>query len=153
MGASLYMIVWNQCNIWAVTCDFQQCGISDEPVRHPFKLRNTKWCSVSSLTVIGYSSKLQRLWSDSAYAQAGLSLCWSHTPRCWKSHARAQSCSFQLLQFKTLFQRYWTTLVELMTIMIADHHVNCDTVLTQSVNKLGPLWAHQQDAIGSLASP
>ena len=46
---------------WAVTRDFQQCGIltcvdSDEPVQPPLKLRNSKWCSVSSLTVIEYSS-------------------------------------------------------------------------------------------------
>ena len=37
---------------WAVTRDFQQCGIlksadSDEPVLPPFKLRNSKWCSGS----------------------------------------------------------------------------------------------------------
>ena len=25
-------------------------------------------------------------WSDCAYAQAGLSLCWSHIPHCWKSY-------------------------------------------------------------------
>ena len=36
--------------------DFQQCGIlnsvdSDEPVQSPFKLRNSKGCSVSSLTL------------------------------------------------------------------------------------------------------
>ena len=42
---------------WAVTCDFQQCGIltsvdTDVPVQPPFKLRNSKWCSVSSLTLI-----------------------------------------------------------------------------------------------------
>ena len=39
-----------------MTCDFQQCSIlkgvdsgvdSDEPVEPPFKLRNSKWCSVS----------------------------------------------------------------------------------------------------------
>ena len=41
----------------AVACDFQQCGIltivdSYEPVQPPFKLRNAKCCSVSSLTVI-----------------------------------------------------------------------------------------------------
>ena len=46
---------------WAVTCDFQQCGIltsvdSDEPVRPLFKLKTSKWCSVSSLTLIEYSS-------------------------------------------------------------------------------------------------
>ena len=50
----------------AVTCDFQQCGIltsvdSYETVQFPFKLRNSKCCSVSSLTVIDYSSDLQRL--------------------------------------------------------------------------------------------
>ena len=37
----------------ALACDFQQCGIltivdSDEPLQPPFKLRNSKWCSVSS---------------------------------------------------------------------------------------------------------
>ena len=42
---------------WAVTCDSQQCSIltrvdSDGPVQPPFKLKNSKWCSVSSLTVI-----------------------------------------------------------------------------------------------------
>ena len=42
--------------LWAATCDFQQCGIltsvdSDEPVQPPLKLRNSKWCSVSSLTL------------------------------------------------------------------------------------------------------
>ena len=46
---------------WAVTCDFQQCGIltsvdSDKPVQPPVKLRNSKLCSVSSLTLIKYSS-------------------------------------------------------------------------------------------------
>ena len=41
--------------------DFQQCGIftsvdSDQPVQPPLKLRNSKRCSVSSLTVIEYLS-------------------------------------------------------------------------------------------------
>ena len=41
--------------------DFQRCGIltsvdSDEHVQPTFKLRNSKWCSVSSLTIIEYSS-------------------------------------------------------------------------------------------------
>ena len=41
--------------------DFQQCVIltrvdSDEPVQPPFKLRNSKLCSVKSLTHIKYSS-------------------------------------------------------------------------------------------------
>ena len=77
-----------------MTCDFQQCGIltsvdSGEPVQPPFKLRNSKWCSVSILTVVEYSSDLKRLWSNCAYAQAGLSHCWSHIPHCWKSHVKA----------------------------------------------------------------
>ena len=47
--------------ILAATCDFQHCGIftsvdSGEPVAPPFKLRNSKLCSVSSLTVIEYSA-------------------------------------------------------------------------------------------------
>ena len=47
-------------------CVFQQCGIltsidSDKPVQPPFKLRNSKLCSSSSLTVIDYSSDLQSL--------------------------------------------------------------------------------------------
>ena len=42
---------------WAATRDFQQCGIltsvdSDEPLQPPMKFRNSKWCSVSSITVI-----------------------------------------------------------------------------------------------------
>ena len=48
-------------DICAPTYDFQQCGIStsvdtDEPVRPPFKLRNSKLCSASSLIFIEYSS-------------------------------------------------------------------------------------------------
>ena len=77
-----------------MTHDFQQCGIltsvdSDEPVQPPFRLRNFKWCSVSSLTIIEYSSVKQRLLSDCVYAQADLRLCWSHIPHCLKSHALA----------------------------------------------------------------
>ena len=63
---------------------------SDEPVQPPFKLRTSKRCSVSSLTLIEYSSDEQRLLSDCANAQADLSLCWSHIPHCWKSHLLAQ---------------------------------------------------------------
>ena len=62
---------------------------SDEPLQPPFKLRNSKWCSVSNLTIIEYSSNYQRLLSDCAYAQADLRLCSSYIPHCWKSHALA----------------------------------------------------------------
>ena len=81
--------------VWALTRDFHQCDVlarvaSDEPVQPPFKLRISKHCSVSSLTLIEYSSNKQRSWSDCNYAQADLRLCWSHIPHCWKSHALAQ---------------------------------------------------------------
>ena len=41
--------------------DFKQFDILtivdlDEPLQPPFNLRNSKWCSVSSLTIIEYSS-------------------------------------------------------------------------------------------------
>ena len=60
------------------------------PLQPPFELRNSKWCSVSSLTLIEYLSDYQRLRSDCAYAQADLRLCWLHIPYCWKSHALAR---------------------------------------------------------------
>ena len=58
-------IIWSispyENNNIGLACDFQQCGImtsvdSEVPVQPPFKLRNSKWCSVSSLTLIEYSS-------------------------------------------------------------------------------------------------
>ena len=50
---------------WAATCDFQQCGIltsvdSDESVQTSTKLRNSKWCPVSSLTLIEYIKPLAK---------------------------------------------------------------------------------------------
>ena len=78
---------------WAAICDFQGGVLtsvdSDEPMQPPFKLRNSKLCSVSSLTVIEFLSDKQRLWSDCAYAQADLRLCWLHILHCWKSHVMA----------------------------------------------------------------
>ena len=58
---NLSLRTWHKNQNWATTRDFQQCGIltsvdSDEPVQPSFKLRNSKWCSVSSLTIIQYSS-------------------------------------------------------------------------------------------------
>ena len=62
--------------IWAATCDFQQCGDltsvdSDEPVQPPFKLRNSKWCSVSSSIFIEYSA------TSKGSDQTALSAGWS----------------------------------------------------------------------------
>ena len=83
-------------------CDFQQCGTLtwidlDQPVQPPVRVENSKCCSFNSLTVIEYLSDYQRLWSVCrlcAYAQACLSLYWSHIPHCWKSHVTAQCVSF-----------------------------------------------------------
>ena len=54
-GTTAYALCWAWTKIlpWAATCDFQQCGIltrvdSDEPLQHPLRLWNSKWCSVSS---------------------------------------------------------------------------------------------------------
>ena len=94
----------------ATTCDFQQCGIltsvnSDEPVQPPFKLRNSKFCSVSSLTL------MESLWLDCVYAQAGLGLCWSHKPYCPKSHVTAQiMCKETLLVVKWCQTNYYVKL-------------------------------------------
>ena len=49
-----------------------------------FKLRNSKSCSVSSLTFIESFKRLAK-----AYAQADLRLCWSHIPHFWNSHVAA----------------------------------------------------------------
>ena len=98
---------------WAAT----QCGIltsvvSDEPaVQPPFKLTNSKRCSVSSLTLIEYSSDLQRLWSDCSYAQADLRRCWSHIPHCWKSHVTAQLYSFEASDAKSDVSLHYQFLV------------------------------------------
>ena len=104
--ASVYMCFvvtcWERADLLALVC-----GVYCESVTFPLvswvrcgtwlyrflifaPLLTSKWCSVSSLTLIEYSSDKQRLWSDCAYAQAGLSLCWSHIPHCWKSHVMAQ---------------------------------------------------------------
>ena len=87
--AQLQIINQPAGNIWAMTCDFQLCGIlacvdSDEPVQPTFKLRNSKWCSI-------------------AYAQAGLRLCWSHIPHCWKSHVAAHIYSSRGIFYLNLF--------------------------------------------------
>ena len=89
------MDVTNGASAW----DFQQFGVltcvdSDEPLQPPFKLRNSKWCSVSSLTLIEYSMDKQRLWSDCKYTQADLRLCWSHIPHCWNLVSRLKCESY-----------------------------------------------------------
>ena len=91
----------------AATWDFQQCGIftsvdSDEPVQPPFNHRNSKCCSVSSLTLLEYSSDQQRFWSDCTYAKADLRLWWSHIPHCWKCHVTAHMGMHCLLRWNDL---------------------------------------------------
>ena len=67
---------------------FDKCRLRRACEPH-FNLWNCKWCSASSFTFIEYSSDRQRLWSDCAYVQAVLVLCWPHTPHCRKAHAAA----------------------------------------------------------------
>ena len=55
-------------------------------MQSPFKHRNSKCCSVSSLIFI-ISRIIKRL--AKAYAHAGLSLCSSHKSHCWKFHVMA----------------------------------------------------------------
>ena len=125
---------------WAVRCDFQQCGIltcvdSDQPGYPPFKLRDSKLSSVSSWTVIEYSRDKQRLWSDCAYAQADLSLCWSHIPHCWKSHALAQFIFICISALDVLYRccvyryssdLYWSSIIltSLQALWELLHHQN-----------------------------
>ena len=80
------LVSWVRCGTWLYRFLIFATLLTLQP---PFKLRNSKWCSVSSLTSIEYSSDKQRLWSDCGYAQADLRLCWSHIPHCWKSHVTA----------------------------------------------------------------
>ena len=101
---------------WAVECDFQQFDIltsldSDEPLQPPFKLKHSKRCSVSSLTIIEYSRDLQRLWSDCAYSQADLRLCWSHIPHCWKSHALTQLWEDSSTIWSLTLRDYWIVII------------------------------------------
>ena len=94
--------------IWAVTCEFQQFNIltsvdSEEHVQPRFKLRNSKWCSVSSLTFIEFASDWKRLWPDCAYVQADLRLYWLHIPHCWKFHVTDHLLLFKQALFLSFF--------------------------------------------------
>ena len=100
-----YSLTGKKINKWAAKCDFQHWGSftsvdSENPVQPPLKLRNYKWCLISSLIFIDYQSDRQRVWSDCPYGQAGLSICWLHRPHCCKSHVAAQ---INLLQAMSLF--------------------------------------------------
>ena len=103
-----------------------------------FKLRNSKCCSASSWTFIEYSSDLQRLWSDCAYAHACLSLCWAHIPHCWKSHVTAQL--------------YWMTPLTSFIIgantMDPDHKEKSDLCpycfQYKLLTYMSPCWSRQQ---------
>ena len=57
----IFSVCDSALSIRAKTCDFQQCRIlisvdSDEHVKPPFKFRDSKRCSVSSLTLIEYAA-------------------------------------------------------------------------------------------------
>ena len=105
--------------IWTASCDFQQCGIltSADSYEPPFKLLNSKWCPVSSLTVVQYSSDKQMLRSDCAYAQADLRLCWLHIPHCLKSHVPPQLC---LMKLYVMVDLRWNAHIRLLLFVCSD---------------------------------
>ena len=96
VGSVRLAVLWRFCRLvvtwcfkdlcgynWAATCDFQQCGIltsvdSYAPVLPPFKLRNSKWCGVSSLTVI------QATWKGSDQTACMRRLIWARPRNIWK---------------------------------------------------------------------
>ena len=138
-------------NMWA-TCDFQQCCIlssvdSHEPVQPPFKLRNSKCCSASNSTFIEYSSNYQRLWSDCAYAQADLRLCWSLIPHCWKSHIAAQ-----LIRFCVITRGVIKGLCCIRTIysLLIQYPRNCDLISSLPSKKPLPMLDPRCDNVPSL---
>ena len=52
-----FLATWHKL---ASTCDFQPCGILTcvhlgEPVRPPFKIRGSRWCSADGLALVEYS--------------------------------------------------------------------------------------------------
>ena len=79
--------------IWAVTWDLQQFGNltsvdSDEHMLPPFKMM----FSLKLKTHRIFKRQAKTL-IRCAYAQADLSLCWSHKPHCWKSLVAAHLCN------------------------------------------------------------
>ena len=129
-------ITCNARTIGAATCDYQQCGIltsvdSDEPVQSPFKLRNNKCCSVSSLTIIEYPNDKQKLWSDCAYAQLDLSLWWSHIPHCWESHVAAHMYTIS----ETALPVYNILLNHALTSLFTYHPI-AEHLVKQCANKV-----------------
>ena len=141
------LTAWSYYN-WAATCDFQQCGTltsidSDEPVKQACKLRNSKWCSVSSYIILEYESDQQMLWSDCVYAQADLRLCWSHIPHYWKSI----SCRGTYVNTHVLFisdSRKENTM-----------NMNTNTVLTKKYGQLIRNWGSMESLVtkSSIISP
>ena len=89
--------------MWAVTCNFQKCGILqsvylDEPVQPPVKLKQLHWMVFSQwLNSQDYSSDNQRLWSNCAYVIFGFApnlymwaandLLWLCTHACLSEHS------------------------------------------------------------------
>ena len=97
---NLQRIVWYNMSrgIWFPTMwHFDKCRLR-RACAASFWAQKPKWCSVSSLTLIGYLSDWQRLWSVCTHAQADLRLCWLHiqVPHCWKSHVAAHIVFYQL---------------------------------------------------------
>ena len=66
------------------------------------------------------------LWPDCAYAQAGLSLCWSHIPHCLKSHSKAPLPFGQSWLWPSLWQYFAR-----MLLIIQDFYKKMNINLSQ----------------------
>ena len=105
-----------------------------------FQLRSFKLCSDSSLTLLEYLGDKQRLWSDCAYAQADLRLCWLHIPDCWKSH-RAAHISCEYLSFhEAQFSYFSKSLKHAFCLTNFDNHF---LVIWPSVGSRGIFFQSQ----------
>ena len=99
---------------------FQQSWIdSHEPVQSPFKLRDSKWCSVGSLTtLIEYSSDLQRLWSDCGRLIRGFAGTLWHIPHFGNLMSLLLCTLYWNLQF---LQYILSSSLLLLLLLLFDH--------------------------------
>ena len=65
------------------------------------------------------------------YAQAGLSLCWSHIPHCWKSHVAAQLTVTSIAAVTPTvinFKKVQVLIIHLQLFTVTDTAVDCSLV-------------------------
>ena len=84
--------------VWTVTCDFQQCGIlTSVDSNKPVKIRNSKWCLGSSLTL------------QLAKALIRLRVCagWSEPLLVKHTKLLESSCHGSYCRWQGRFGRFW----------------------------------------------